>query len=39
MLLLWILFGGVFFGGVHDFSALYASVKTRRCLRLSISKS
>lgn len=25
--LLWILFGGIFFGAVHDFGALYASVK------------
>lgn len=25
--LLWILFGGVFFGAVHDFGAMYASVK------------
>lgn len=25
--LLWILIGGVFFGGVHDFCAMYASVK------------
>ncbi len=24
---LWILFGGIFFGAVHDFGALYASVK------------
>ncbi|MDR3341543.1 MAG: carbon starvation protein A [Treponema sp.] len=27
--LLWILFGGVFFGAVQDFSALYASVKNK----------
>lgn len=26
--LLWILFGGVFFGAVHDFGAMYASVKS-----------
>lgn len=25
--LLWILFGGIFFGAVHDFGAMYASVK------------
>lgn len=25
--LLWILIGGIFFGAVHDFGALYASVK------------
>lgn len=27
--LLWILFGGVFFGAVQDFSAMYASVKSK----------
>ncbi len=27
--LLWILIGGIFFGAVHDFAALYASVKNK----------
>ena len=27
--LLWLLIGGIFFGAVHDFGALYASVKTQ----------
>ena len=27
--LLWILIGGIFFGAVHDFGALYASVKMK----------
>ena len=27
--LLWLLFGGIFFGAVHDFGALYASVKSQ----------
>jgi len=27
--LLWLLFGSVFFGAVHDFSALYTSVKNK----------
>ncbi len=27
--LLWIVFGGVFFGAVHDFAAMYASVKNK----------
>lgn len=26
---LWILFGGIFFGAVHDFGAMYASVKSK----------
>ena len=25
--LLWVLIGGIFFGGVHDFGALFASVR------------
>ena len=27
--LLWVIFGGIFFGAVHDFVALYASVKNK----------
>ena len=27
--LLWLLIGGIFFGAVHDFGALYASVKSQ----------
>ena len=26
---LWILIGGIFFGGVHDFGALFASVRSK----------
>lgn len=35
---LWIVIGGIFFGAVHDFSALFASIRERGCSMAEIAR-